>query len=229
MSSTTKQALSLLRLRASLPPRPPRLSCPPSCTTTAAAALGYRQWPRCLASSASSAPSSSSTSLSPEFEKQAAAREAQSNPSRSAAARPPLFAEFQPPARWSDETIAALRRMRAQAKSSAIVEIKARPYEVTVNDVVVTMRMNDLNLGDVVLLDRVREISTEDFVLKGHPYIYPAFYTIKAVVIEHPVSGEIVRHHWKRKGHQPVHRNRTHHTALRIAEITINDVSNSAQ
>ncbi|KAI9355407.1 ribosomal protein L21-like protein, partial [Zopfochytrium polystomum] len=124
---------------------------------------------------------------------------------------------------WSAETVGALAKLRAQTKTSAIVEIKGRPYSVTVNDVVVTMRMNDLHLGDVISLDRVREISTEDYFLRGNPYIYPDFFSIKAVVIEHPVSAEIVRHHWKRRGHQPVHRNRNHYTALRISEIGFKD------
>lgn len=112
--------------------------------------------------------------------------------------------------------------MRQQTKSSAIVEIKQRPFEVSVNDVIITMRMNDLKLGDVIVLDRVREISTEDYVLRGNPYIFPDFFTVKAVVVEHSVSAEIVRHHWKKRGHQPIHRNRTHHTVLRITDISIN-------
>ncbi|KAJ3098622.1 hypothetical protein HDU97_003887 [Phlyctochytrium planicorne] len=84
------------------------------------------------------------------------------------------------------------------------------------------MRMNDLNIGDIISLDRVREISTEDYILQGHPYVYPGYFNIKATVIEHPVSGEIVRHHWKKRGHQPIRVNRNHHTALRITEISIN-------
>ncbi|KAJ3333684.1 hypothetical protein HDU76_005158 [Blyttiomyces sp. JEL0837] len=128
---------------------------------------------------------------------------------------------FQPPAKWSQQTLSSLETLRKQPNLKATVEIKQRPYHVGQNDVIITMRMNDLKLGDVISLDRVREISTGDFILQGNPYIYPSFFNIKAVVIEHPVSAEIVRHHWKKRGHQPVHVNRNHHTALRISEIEV--------
>ncbi|KAJ3064209.1 hypothetical protein HDU98_012354 [Podochytrium sp. JEL0797] len=131
---------------------------------------------------------------------------------------------YQTPASWSATTKTQLTHLRAQTTLSAIVEIKQRPYFVAVNDVIVTMRMNDLQLGDVIELDRVREIGSEDYLLQGNPYVHPGFFTVKAVVIEHPVSQEIVRHHWKKRGHQPVHVNRNHHTALRVSEISIKEV-----
>ncbi|KAI9352061.1 ribosomal protein L21-like protein, partial [Obelidium mucronatum] len=122
---------------------------------------------------------------------------------------------------WSATTKDQLNIFRSQKSFSAIIELKQRPYFVALNDVIVTMRMNDLKLGDVITLDRVREIGSEEFILQGNPYVHPSYFTVKAVVIEHPVSEEIVRHHWKKRGHQPVHVNRNHHTALRVCEISI--------
>ncbi|KAJ3244048.1 hypothetical protein HDU78_011528 [Chytriomyces hyalinus] len=130
---------------------------------------------------------------------------------------------------WSETTKTQLGLLREQPTNSfsAIVELKQRPYFVGIGDIIVTMRMNDLKLGDVIVLDRVREIGSKDYVLKGHPYVHPQFFSVKAVVIEHPVSAEVVRHHWKKRGHQPVHTNRNHHTSLRIAEISIKDLGSS--
>ncbi|KAJ3019066.1 UNVERIFIED_CONTAM: Adaptor for signal transduction [Siphonaria sp. JEL0065] len=132
--------------------------------------------------------------------------------------------EYVAPSEWSTTTKDQLNTLRSQKSFSAIVEVKQRPYFVALNDVIVTMRMNDLKLGDVISLDRVREIGTEEFILQGNPYVHPNYFSVKAVVIEHPVSQEIVRHHWKKRGHQPVHVNRNHHTALRVCEISINKV-----
>ncbi|KAI8816466.1 uncharacterized protein EV422DRAFT_283458 [Fimicolochytrium jonesii] len=124
---------------------------------------------------------------------------------------------------WSRETSAALDLLRSQDKYYAIVELKSRPYYVNLNDVLITMRMNELELGDIIQLDRVREIGSRDFVLKGNPYVDPSYFTIKAVAIEHPVSREIKTIHKKRRGRDRVAFNHSHHTALRIATIKIND------
>ncbi|KAI8614673.1 hypothetical protein BC830DRAFT_1126331 [Chytriomyces sp. MP71] len=126
---------------------------------------------------------------------------------------------------WSSATKTALDQLRSAPRLSAIVELKQRPYFVSVNDVVVAMRMNDLQLGDVIALDRIREVSSDAHVLQGHPFVHPEFVSVKAVVIEHPVSKEVVRHHWKKRGHQPIHVNRNHHTALRICDISIKEIS----
>ncbi|KAJ3393893.1 hypothetical protein HDU84_000856 [Entophlyctis sp. JEL0112] len=176
-----------------------------------------------LSSSSSSSVAAASTLVSSPVASAAAASTATPKASSSKAlfSRDEALAPFIPPAEWSAATKDRLAMLRAQRDLRAIVEIKQRPYFVAVNDVIITMRMNDLSLGDVIVLDRVREISSEDYILQGHPYVFPSFFTIKAVVVEHPVSAEIVRHHWKKRGHQPVHVNRNHHTALRISEISI--------
>lgn len=113
--------------------------------------------------------------------------------------------------------------LKAQDKYYAIVEIKGRPYYVTTSDVVITMRMNELQLGDVISLDRVRELGSEDYILKGNPYIKPDYFTVTATVIEHPVSKDITRIHHKRRGRDKTVVNKNHHTALRISEIKINE------
>ncbi|KAJ3192733.1 hypothetical protein HK101_006027 [Irineochytrium annulatum] len=131
------------------------------------------------------------------------------------------LSEYQPPTQWSQSTLDALAKLREQRNHHAIVEIKSRPYHVRARDIIVTMRMNELQLGDEIELDRVRELGGEDYILQGNPYVRPDFFTVKAVVIEHTVGGEVVRRHWKRHGHIKVVRNRPHHTCLRITEISI--------
>ncbi|KAJ3091651.1 hypothetical protein HK102_013905 [Quaeritorhiza haematococci] len=126
------------------------------------------------------------------------------------------------PSTWTKETRDALNLLRQQQQYYAILEIKGRPYYVTPNDVVITMRMKDLALGDVLVLDRIREIGSADYILKGNPYVHPSFFTLKAVVIEHPVSAEIVVEKKKRRGSNKVVTNQNHHTALRIVSIEIN-------
>ncbi|KAJ3016408.1 hypothetical protein HKX48_004049 [Thoreauomyces humboldtii] len=115
----------------------------------------------------------------------------------------------------------SLSLLRSQNHFYAIVEVKARPYHVNLNDVIITMRMNDLNLGDVIELDRVREIGSADYILRGNPYVDPRFFRISAVVVEHPVSRDVVSVHKKRSGRDKVVTNRTHHTALRVSAIDI--------
>ncbi|KAI8812074.1 hypothetical protein BJ742DRAFT_794735 [Cladochytrium replicatum] len=122
---------------------------------------------------------------------------------------------------WGDDTKKALSLIYHQPSYYAIVEIKQRPYHVHLNDVVITMRMNDCKLGDVLQLDRVREIGSMEYILQGNPYLHPDYIDIKAVVIEHPAAKEVVRQHWKKRGHDKIVRNRSHHTALRISEINI--------
>ncbi|KAJ3132628.1 hypothetical protein HK100_005182 [Physocladia obscura] len=111
---------------------------------------------------------------------------------------PPTTVERQMPAAPSSQTKTQLALLRGQNYLRAIVELKQRPYFVALNDVIITMRMNDLELGDVIELDRVREISSEDYILQGNPYVHPSYFKVKAVVIEHPVSAEIVplQDHW---------------------------------
>ncbi|TPX69313.1 hypothetical protein SpCBS45565_g02506 [Spizellomyces sp. 'palustris'] len=142
-----------------------------------------------------------------------------SKPSSTATATHP---ETKPPTSWTQQTKDALDLLRNQSQYYAIVEIKNRPYFVNNNDIIVTMRMNDLRLGDVIALDRVREIGSGDYILKGNPYIDPKYFRIKAVVVEHPVSTEIVSVHKKRRGRDKIVRNNNHHTALRVAGIEIN-------
>lgn len=121
----------------------------------------------------------------------------------------------------SKETSAALELLQNAKYHYAIVEIKNRPFHVAKNDVIVTNRMNDLKLGDVIELDRVREIGSESHVLKGNPFILPDYFSIKAVCIEHQVGKDITRRHRKTSGDDKYVTNQTHHTLLRISEMSI--------
>ncbi|TPX52553.1 hypothetical protein SeMB42_g01321 [Synchytrium endobioticum] len=119
----------------------------------------------------------------------------------------------------------ALDLIALQPSHFAIVEIKGRPYHVHVDDVIITMRMNEVKLGDVLILDRVREIGSAEYLLRGNPYVHPEYHTIKVVVVEHPIGKPIVRKHWKKRGHDKIVVNTNSHTALRVAGIEINTVS----
>ncbi|TPX38207.1 hypothetical protein SmJEL517_g00367 [Synchytrium microbalum] len=121
----------------------------------------------------------------------------------------------------SSTTEEALSLISSQPSHYAILEIKGRPYHVHVDDVIVTMRMNEVRLGDVLVLDRVREIGSAEYLLRGNPYVHPDYHTVKLVVVEHPVGKPIVRKHWKKRGQDKIVVNTTSHTALRVAEISI--------
>ncbi|KAJ3130460.1 aconitate hydratase [Nowakowskiella sp. JEL0407] len=122
---------------------------------------------------------------------------------------------------WSPEMKSALSLLRNQKDFYAIVEIHNRPYFVHVNDLIMTMRINQLSLGNILELDRVREIGSTDFILKGSPYIHPDIFQVKAIVTEHPVSSDIVRVKHMRRGRDRVSTNQNHYTALRITDISI--------
>eukprot|EP00842_Homolaphlyctis_polyrhiza_P004030 jgi/Hompol1/4628/HPOL_003781-RA len=122
---------------------------------------------------------------------------------------------------FSQTTKDALLLMHNQTQYYAVVEIKNRPYHVSKNDVIVTPRMKDLQLGDIIELDRVREIGSSDFVLQGNPYIDPRFFKMAAVVVEHAVSKDIHRVYWKRSGNVRRTTRNTAHTLLRVCEMDI--------
>ncbi|KAJ3150117.1 hypothetical protein HDU86_006741 [Geranomyces michiganensis] len=123
----------------------------------------------------------------------------------------------------SATTLAALSLLRAQPSFYAIIELKARPFHIQTNDIIIAPRINDLALGDVIALDRVREIGSKDFILKGNPYVDPRYFNIKATVVEHVVSKENETLFKKRSGRNRIITNRTHHTALRVGDIEIMD------
>ncbi|KAI8908794.1 hypothetical protein DFJ77DRAFT_473313 [Powellomyces hirtus] len=152
------------------------------------------------------------------------------SPSPTSTPTPPTPTSIPPPpsvtttsTKPSADTLTALSLLRAQPSFYAIVELKARPYHVHKNDVILTPKINSLQLGDVIALDRVREIGSPDFILKGNPYIDPTYFSIKAVVVEHLVSKENETLFKNRSGRNRIVKNKSHHTALRVAEIDIND------
>ncbi|KAI9199477.1 uncharacterized protein BJ171DRAFT_570472 [Polychytrium aggregatum] len=126
------------------------------------------------------------------------------------------------PRQMSKSTRESLDLLRNDGRLYAIMEIKGRPYHVTFNDIVVTMKMKDLKPGDVISLDRVREIGGANYVLKGSPYIDPSYFTLTAVVTEHSISKESVETHFLKRGFNKTVRNVNHHTSLRVAQLKIN-------
>ncbi|RKO86912.1 hypothetical protein BDK51DRAFT_19650, partial [Blyttiomyces helicus] len=124
---------------------------------------------------------------------------------------------------WSDKTESALALLRSQNRYFAIVEIKRKPFFVHLRDMIITDRMKDLQIGDELILDRVREIGSDDFILRGNPYVDPKYFTLKTVVIEHTPSMKMLTIHKKRVGKDKLRYNHAHHTMLRVTEISINE------
>ncbi|KAF9435255.1 hypothetical protein BGZ76_006610 [Entomortierella beljakovae] len=112
--------------------------------------------------------------------------------------------------------------LRDQLRYYAVAEIKARPYLITKNDIIVLDRLNDVKLGDVIELNQIKELGSKDYAIKGQPYVSPEYYSIKATVIEQP-KGKIVetfkkkrRKHFQRRYHmKPLH------TLLRVSELEV--------
>jgi len=93
-----------------------------------------------------------------------------------------------------------------------------------VNDVIVTMKMKDLDLGDIIEVNQIREIGSKDYILQGNPFVHPNYISIKCVVIEHPV-GPLTTHTWhRRRGHSKTRKHQNHYTALRVSEISIKSI-----
>jgi ribosomal protein L21 len=133
----------------------------------------------------------------------------------------PITNIYIPPTEKSKETKEALEWFQKSKNFYVIAEIKGRPNHVALNDVVVTNKMNDLNLGDVISLDRIREIGSESGVLKGNPYVSPNYFRVTASVISHTLAKPITRKHSKKSGLSKYVTNQSHHTLLRINEISI--------
>lgn len=121
----------------------------------------------------------------------------------------------------SMETEQLLSELNQQKELYAILQIHEKSMRVSRNDLVIAPRMK-LNLGDKINLDRVRELGCIDWRLEGNPYILPDYFIVTGVVIEHTISKDITRKHWKKSGVIKSVTNQTHHTVIRIDNIEIN-------
>ncbi|RKO97522.1 hypothetical protein CXG81DRAFT_1697, partial [Caulochytrium protostelioides] len=121
----------------------------------------------------------------------------------------------------SATTRQALAQLAASGPAYAIVEVKGRPYHVQADDVVVVPYMAEVALGDVLALDRVRELGTATHVLRGSPYVAPAYYAVELTVLEHAVSKERITLKRKRDSANKLRRSRTHNTYLRVSRLAV--------
>ncbi|KAJ1979290.1 hypothetical protein H4R35_001574 [Dimargaris xerosporica] len=140
------------------------------------------------------------------------------------ATAPPTSTSNDPGARvHSDETKALVHRLRNQAKYYATVKIKGKCYTITEGDLIVTDRMADLSLGDVLNLDSVVELGSKDYTIVGKPLVSTDYFTIKAVVTEHPVSSMVTTTKFKkRKDYHKTIEYQPRYTLLRIAKLDMN-------
>ncbi|KAJ1921224.1 hypothetical protein H4219_000823 [Mycoemilia scoparia] len=124
---------------------------------------------------------------------------------------------------WSEETKNAINALRSENKYYATVVIKGRHFTVAENDVIVMDRMNDLELGDVLKLSQAIELGSKSFTLKGRPLIDPAFFSIEATVIEHPVGKQIsIVKKRRHTGYKNTKLHQQRHTLLRVSKLDVN-------
>lgn len=104
----------------------------------------------------------------------------------------------------------------------AVIHLFSFRFHVTLNDLIVCHRINNVQLGDVLKLNRVIELGTQDCTLRGRPWIDPTCYHIEACVVEHG-KGERIRCRlpYKRKGIRRERYAQPLTTTLRIRDIKI--------
>lgn len=74
----------------------------------------------------------------------------------------------------SQETKDCISLIKQQAKSScvnsmyAIIQLNSRSYSVSENDIIVTKRINNVDIGSVITLTNVREIGSKDHYIRGN-------------------------------------------------------------
>ncbi|CAG8726286.1 5489_t:CDS:2, partial [Cetraspora pellucida] len=90
------------------------------------------------------------------------------------------------PKGFTDSTKEAVNKLRDQLRFYAVVDIRSQTFLVTKNDIVIAHRLRDVNVGDELRLNRVLELGSEDYTIKGQPFVSEAFYNIKATVLEQP-------------------------------------------
>ncbi|CAG8555466.1 5943_t:CDS:1 [Diversispora eburnea] len=140
----------------------------------------------------------------------------------------PLYRSLAPslpiiPNSFSTETKEAVNRLRDQMRYYAVVEIRSQRFLITKNDLVITHRLRDVNVGDELRLNRVLELGSKDFTIKGQPLVLEAFYNIKATVIEQPKGPLITIIKKKRRNRHKKHvTHKQTYTVLRISEVEVN-------
>ncbi|PKY52116.1 hypothetical protein RhiirA4_469547 [Rhizophagus irregularis] len=127
---------------------------------------------------------------------------------------------------FSTATKDYLNRLREQLHFYAVVEIRSQKFLITKNDLVITHRLSDVDIGDEIKLNRVTEIGSKDYTIKGQPLVSEAFYSIKATVVEQP-KGPFIEIFKKKRRNR--HKKRVTHkqtyTILRISEVEINKLN----
>lgn len=100
----------------------------------------------------------------------------------------------------------------------AVVEIGGTQYKVTPDDVVVTEKLESVDINDVIELHRVLLLGSTEETLIGRPYIPGA--SVRAAVEEHFLDGKVlIFHKRRRKNSRRLRGHRQPLTSLRILSI----------
>lgn len=116
----------------------------------------------------------------------------------------------------------ALQLLKSQPPYYAVIQVVARHYLVTTNDLVIAPYIRNLKIGDELEFDRLTEFGSKDFVVRGDPIIESSNFKVKGVVTEHRLGPIKVRYQKrKRRNHAKVHISRHHYTVLRITKVDV--------
>ncbi|KCV70655.1 hypothetical protein H696_03010 [Fonticula alba] len=119
---------------------------------------------------------------------------------------------------------------RAQ-ELSAICVFSGRSFEIRPEDIVVTHRLRDADVGSQVVLDNVTmvggRIGDRRFSLVGFPLVNKEYVTVYATVIEQTLGKKVINFKKKRRhGYERKRGHRQKLTVLRINDIIIHNARN---
>ncbi len=120
-----------------------------------------------------------------------------------------------------DEKTKQVLAQLSKERLYAVLEIKEKPYYVTVGDTIVTPRMNDVQIGDVLVMDRCSEIGSQDTKIQGNPFVHPSFFRVEATVMEHCFSKDNLTERKKKRGKNTLRHHRNGLTLLKVRKIDV--------
>lgn len=105
----------------------------------------------------------------------------------------------------------------------AVVELSGTQYKVGVDDVIVALKMNDIDIGQTIELDKVLLIGSRSNTIIGRPYIKEAtvLATVEEITRDKKVKIFKMR---RRKNSQTMKGFRRDVTILRITDIKVDDI-----
>ncbi|XP_023212428.1 39S ribosomal protein L21, mitochondrial-like isoform X1 [Centruroides sculpturatus] len=108
----------------------------------------------------------------------------------------------------------------------AVVQLAARQYKITENDLVLLTGNNPMAIGDRIVLEKILLLGSKDFTLVGHPLLSKDQIRIEATVIEKTLSPVVTLFKMKRrKEYRRMKFFRIPQTVLRINSISLKELS----